>query len=259
MTTMRGTAAPPVTAPGTAPPPTTTPETAPPAPGQRRPWVRRRGELGDHVARLVGGLQARCLREPPDPEVVGALARLRRGIGQVPGFDYTLDHYLHVPEELLGHRPDNDAEPTDAEHAVHDAVTLYALHQQSRREPMHADRRGLGMAVAALVRATDGPEGVRRRFAALGTASTYAESIHHLRGLVTMLREQHIALDYGLLADDLRTLRQPGGRARVQSGWGREFFRSRPAAESADPHADAVPDTDPAPDAAGPTRHSEEN
>jgi len=90
----------------------------------RRPWSRRRRELGDHVARTVSVLQAQVLRTVPHPEAVSALARLRRGIGRAPGFDFTLERYLQVPEHLLGYQPPEDA--TDAEYAVHDAVTLYA-------------------------------------------------------------------------------------------------------------------------------------
>src|SRR5258706_8451625 len=108
---------------------------------------------------------------------------------------------------------------------------------------MHVDGRGLGQALAALVRASSGPDGVRRRFAALGTASAYHESIYHLRSLVTMLREHQVPLDYGLLADDLQTLRRPWGRAQVQAVWGREFFRSRPgAAKDTDESAKETPE-----------------
>lgn len=205
----------------------------------RRSWVRRRGDLGEHVARTIGGLQARVLSTVPQPEAVSALARLRRGIGRTPGFDFTLERYLQVPEPLLGHRPADDAEAADTEHAVHDAVTLYALHQQSRRERMHVDGRGLGQALSDLVRRSGGPDGVRRRFAALGTASTYHESIYHLRSLITMLREHQIPLDYGLLADDLLTLRRPIGRPKVQAIWGREFFRSRPSTDVDTPDTDS--------------------
>jgi CRISPR system Cascade subunit CasB len=205
----------------------TTIEAGPPdAPPRKVRGRMRRTGLGDHVARTAGRLQARLLSDPPQPQAVSALARLRRAVGRDPGFDYTLEDYLYVPDELLDTRKADTA--TDEEHAVHDAVSLYALHQQSRRERMHIDGRGLGRAVAELVRVSDGPDGVRRRFAALGTASSYHESIHHLRGLITMLRGQQIPLDYGLLAEDLCTLRRPGGRQRVQAIWGREFFRSRP-------------------------------
>ncbi|MBQ1028914.1 type I-E CRISPR-associated protein Cse2/CasB [Micromonospora sp. C97] len=202
-----------------------------PAPA-RRPWVRRRKDLGDHVARTIANLQARLLSDASQPEAVSALARLRRGIGRAPGFDFTLERYLQVPEHLLGYRPADDAEAADTEHAVHDAVTLYALHQQSRRERMHVNGRGLGLAMAELVRKSNGPEGVRRRFAALGTATTYQESIYHLRSLTTMLREHQVPVDYGLLADDLYTLRQPGGRTQIQSIWGRESFRSQPSTDT---------------------------
>jgi CRISPR system Cascade subunit CasB len=197
----------------------------------------RRTRLGDHVARTVGSLQARVLRNPPVPQAISALARLRRAIGRDPGFDYTLEDYLYVPDELLHTRQVETA--TDQDHAVHDAVSLYALHQQSRQERMHVDGRGLGRAVAELVQASDGPDGVRRRFAALGTASTYPESIHHLRGLITMLRGHQIPLDYGLLAEDLVTLRRPTGRQQVQAIWGREFFRGRSQTTTDPDHSNA--------------------
>lgn len=201
----------------------------------RKQWGRRRGDLGEHVARIVGRLQAMVLRTVPVPEAVSALARLRRGIGRTPGFDYTLEDYLHVPDEWV---PAAD-EPTDAEYAVHDAVTLYALHQQSRRERMHVDGRGLGQALARLAQVSRNPEGIRRRFAALGTGSSYQESTYHLRSLVTMLREHQIPLDYGLLADDLKLLRRPDGRPKVQAIWGREFFRSRPGTDVDTPDPDS--------------------
>lgn len=208
---------------------------------ERKPRSRRRNELGDHVARTVGGLQARALSTTPQPEAISALARLRRGIGRAPGFDYTLEKYVQVPPDLLGYQPTD--EPTAAEQAVHDAVTLYALHQQSRRERMHVDGRGLGQALAELVRKSTGPDGVRRRFAALGTASSYPESIYHLRSLITMLREHQIPLDYGLLAEDLRTLQRPDGRPQIQAIWGREFFRSRSTTDADTSATDTAADT----------------
>ncbi|MFC0530334.1 type I-E CRISPR-associated protein Cse2/CasB [Phytohabitans kaempferiae] len=220
----------------------TTVEVDQPADPARKTLSRRRKELGDHVARTIGVLQARALSTVPQPEAVSALARLRRGIGRSPGFDYTLERYVQVPRDLLGYQPPDEA--TDTEQAAHDAVTLYALHQQSRRERMHADGRGLGQALAELVRKSGGPEGVRRRFAALGTASTYHESIYHLRSLITMLREHQIPLDYGLLADDLTILRGPTGRPRVQAIWGREFFRTRSSTDVDAPAADS-PEEDP--------------
>lgn len=194
-------------------------------PPVRTKGMRPPGPLALFTGGVVAGLQARVLRQPPDPEATGALARLRRGIGAEPGSDYTLERYLCVPDEILGFVPAD--RPADTEYAVHDAVTLYALHQQSQRRPMHVPGTGLGAAVATLLARSDSPEGVRRRFAALGTASAYPEVIYHLRGLVTMLRGEEIPLDYGRLAEDLVALRTPTGPARIRAAWGRDFYRSR--------------------------------
>lgn len=212
-----------------------------PAAQKPRRWTRQRKALGDDVARTVGRLQAHFLAERPD--AVAALARLRRGIGRAPGFDYTLEKYLSVPDKLLGDLPKDDTKATETEYAKHAAVTFYALHQQSRREPMHVDSRGLGSAIAELTRASSSPDGVRRRFAALGTAATFDEALYHLRSLIVMLRDQRIPLDYGLLADDLKTLRSPSGHATMQATWGREFFRSKPS--STDEDTDTTEETKP--------------
>lgn len=223
----------------TAPPTETEPADTQPA-GRR---ARRHDRLGAHVAGVVARLQSRALRDRADPTAVGVLARLRRGVGRSPGFDYTLEEYLAVPPDLIRYAPPES--PADEEHAAHDAVTLYALHQQSQRRPMYLRGNGLGVAVSRLVDASSGPEGVRRRFAALGTATTYTETIHHLRGLTMMLREQEIPVDYGLLADDLLTLRRPDGQRTVQAIWGREFYRARPARR---PDGDTPESTEPTTD-----------
>lgn len=207
---------------------------------------RRYDRLGMHVAGVVFRLQSRILRDKADPTAVGVLARLRRGVGRNPGFDYTLEEYLAVPPDLIRYAPPES--PADEEHAAHDAVTLYALHQQSQRRPMYLRGNGLGVAVSRLVDASASPEGVRRRFAALGTATTYAETIHHLRGLTMMLREQEIPVDYGLLADDLLTLRRPDGRRTVQAIWGREFYRARAARRPDGATADSTETVDHTPE-----------
>lgn len=206
---------------------------------------RRQDELGRHVARRVSGLQQRLLAAAPDPNAVSALARLRRAIGREPGFDYSLEEHVGLSDEWLAKLGDRsrNGETTHSEHATHAAVTLYALHQQSQREPMHINGRGLGRAIGELAHKPGGAEGVRRRFAALGTAISFGEALYHLRSLIVMLREHKIPLDYGLLADDLRALRLPGGRARMQATWGREFYRSRQSqAASTDPTSGPEPD-----------------
>jgi len=68
----------------------------------------------------------------------------------------------------------------------------------------------------------------RRRFNAVMTASTFDEAVHHLRGLVTQLRAENVPLDYGMLADDLRTFQFPGGGDAVRRRWGRQYYQLRP-------------------------------
>ncbi len=123
--------------------------------------------------------------------------------------------------------------PTHEEQAVHDAVCLFAMHQQGHgaSSPMHRTGVSLGTAVRRLARAsglTDdeniATSPVYRRFTALGTSSTMAELLTHLRGLITQMRAEGIALDYAMLADDLSLWHWGESRDRVVRTWGRDFF-----------------------------------
>lgn len=209
---------------------------------QRRQVGRRRAVFGDHVAEEVDRLQAGYLATPARPTAVATLARLRAAIESTVNSSYAILPVTEVPEEFLRQdtaiagRPQLPVaadEPLPSERAKHAALTLYAVHQQSLRDRrMHRDGVGLGTAVALLVSASPNPEAVRRRFAALGTATTPVETVRHLRGLVRLLRDARIALDYGLLADDLRMLHRPDGPDRVRAWWGREHYRALNAARA---------------------------
>jgi CRISPR system Cascade subunit CasB len=129
---------------------------------------------------------------------------------------------------LLG----GDTEPSTAEHAIHAALTLYALHQQSKSAQMHQSGVSLGQAVRRLGQAQASEEATLRRFHALGTASSFEELVYHLRGLVTQLRgaTPPIPLDYGQLAVDLRQLQAATRAPAVRLRWGRDYHR-RPTSE----------------------------
>lgn len=129
-----------------------------------------------------------------------------------------------------------DDDPTTDEQAVHAALTLYAIHQQSRAQPMHRRGIGLGAAVRALGRVTGTEDAVRRRFEALGTAATFPELLHHARGLVRQLRSAGIALDYARLATDLRDWQDSARTSTTRLRWGREYHRvtSQDAATATD-------------------------
>jgi CRISPR system Cascade subunit CasB len=183
--------------------------------------VPARGRVGAVVDQQATRLQTTAMRGVPAS--VAALARLRRGVGKQPGelldiLEFTLDH------EFFAGRADGAA--SFNEYAAHIALTLFALHQQSKSQPMHRPGVGLGTALRRLGDGPDIPDPIKRRFRVLGTADSVAELTHHLRGAVQLLRAGDVGLDYGLLADQLVTWQLSGGPNRVRLRWGRDFYRT---------------------------------
>ncbi|MFI7122188.1 type I-E CRISPR-associated protein Cse2/CasB [Amycolatopsis sp. NPDC049868] len=164
---------------------------------------------------------------------VAALARLRRAVGKPPGSVFDVLDYTMAAEFVGDWRGDN---PSWAEVAAHHAMTLYSVHQQSQRKPMHVRDRTLGTAVRRLIPESEykPTHAVARRFAMLGTADSLSELIHHLRGIVQLLRTASIPIDYGRLTEDLVTWQRDGGPERVRLRWGRDFHLppATPPAES---------------------------
>jgi CRISPR system Cascade subunit CasB len=216
--------------------------------------------LAQLVDRRVRDLQDGYLAVPSKPRAVADLAELRRAASAAPGavpavWDLTSVPWVDAADPRLGE------EPTPEEAACHTALTLFAFHQQSRSRRMHETSVGgrasnsLGTAVGRLVEATrkspreapaaDRISSTRRRFNALVTASTRAELVHHLRGLIHQLNQREISLDYGRLADDLVYLDDPRRADRVRLRWARDL------AWSTRRRADEAPG--PTPDSSGPS------
>ena len=205
---------------------TTTPAPHPP------PALSRVGALVDQ--RLTD-LQNRFFHpHRQDPTAVAAFARLRRGAGKAPGDLLDILEYTTVPW------PVRTDEPSPQEWAVHVAMTLHAVHQQSGASRAHSRNGGdVGAALRRLHpgQSQDIPDPLLRRFRMLGTADSFGELVHHLRGAVQLLRAGGQALDHGLLADHL--VRWRTDPSSVQLAWGRSFFRTRrdtptPTADSPD-------------------------
>jgi len=211
-------------------PPATTSSTLDPLP--------RLGVVGSFVDVQVAALQSRFLRIPQDPGAVAALARLRRAVGKNPGAIMDVLEYTFTPELLRGH-PKDDPTPSPAEHAAHVAITLYAAHQQSKGERMHRRGRGLGAALRGLHPGDPGsiPDPITLRFRMLGTADSFGELTHHLRGVVQLLRIASAPLDYGLLAHQLLTWQNKPSHVRMT--WGRQFYRQNRADRDPGDPADA--------------------
>ncbi|MDX3055990.1 type I-E CRISPR-associated protein Cse2/CasB [Streptomyces sp. NE06-03E] len=190
------------------------------------------------VARLAAQMLARLQQgylADRSPEVA-ALARLRRGAGreagQLPDLWSLIDTGpLHVPPE--GARPLGERDLVRAEDALHVALTLWALHQQSRPTGMHQpdrqdSRRGLGTAVRRMMKPGEIDEPLRKRLVRAGTAADLATLSQRLRDIVVLLRREDIPLDYALLAGQLYAWQRPGGADIVRREWGRSFHAWHP-------------------------------
>ncbi|WP_405657623.1 type I-E CRISPR-associated protein Cse2/CasB [Streptomyces sp. RK9] len=228
------------------------------------------------------------------PASVAAVARLRREAGRDPHSTPTswgvddLEALTRLRDQAARRAEDDSADPASypmvswredvqvrEDRAVHLAVTLWALHQQSlREEPMHVHRWTLGRAARRLaegrtgtqdradstaathgadptgavsggkppaaVQDTDLSSSVRTRFVRIGTSTDVETLGVRLREMVLLLRAARIPLDYGLLAGQLDRWQQAAFRADVRREWGRGFHRVY--APSA-PDAEATPDS----------------
>ncbi|MFC0601004.1 type I-E CRISPR-associated protein Cse2/CasB [Streptomyces palmae] len=233
---------------------------------------------GTAVAQVIGPLQSGYQRD--DAWAVAAVARLRREAGRDAYGSPTAWglHHLEVLAELRERQRTTEPEGPGAgkaaaayfrsgpyvhqkdqelreDTAVHLAVTLWALHQQSLRdEPMHLAGWPLGRSVRRLAhgksgthdgrpaaagdadtaadtrgsapeRVEDVSEAVRKRFVRIGSASDTEVLATRLREMVQLLRRARIPLDYARLADQLVRWQDENTRDDVRRQWGRDFHR----------------------------------
>lgn len=162
-----------------------------------------------------------------DSVVKATLAHLRRGLGKHPASNPVTWEatFYNLPEELQG----KGSEPSYGEMAVHIALTLFATHQQGKdlnTHLMHKEGNSIGKAMGKLVKVKgrDSYEGIKRRFDKIVTADSLDELSNHLRGAVQLLRSEGIALDYGLLAEQLYRFQFVDNRNTIRLNWGRDFY-----------------------------------
>lgn len=170
----------------------------------------------------------RKLKDSPDESTVRAqLAKMRRGIGEQPGTSPELWGILfqNLPESLEG----KGNQPGRAELAIYMALTLYAMHQQSRSlrdENVNQPEIGFGQAVGMLVlKNPDSLEAVRRRFNATALAADIVELAWHMKGMVQLFRQKEICLDYVQLAVDFYLYQDLEKIPEIRLKWGRDFYR----------------------------------
>lgn len=145
---------------------------------------------------------------------MGRLAQLRRGAGKLPHEVPEL-WGLTGAERLYQDQTLTEAQAARAETASFLAVTLYALHQQSRpNQGMHSPGIELGAAVRRLMPPDKIDEPIRRRFIRVGTAGSPDVLAYRLREIISLLRRDSIPLDYALLAERLYRAQTPEGSRR---------------------------------------------
>jgi CRISPR system Cascade subunit CasB len=140
----------------------------------------------------------------------GALAALRRGLGQPPGTEREMYRYVV---------PWLPSEPRPQQESVHYLVAaLFGYH------PQGGGAGNLGRAFARTVAAGDNTTAVERRFTALLTA--HVEDLpFYLRQAISFLKSKEVPVDWHQLFTDLMAWDHPD--RYVQQQWARGFWARR--------------------------------
>ena len=179
--------------------------------------------LSNYVTRKVMSLYHQ--KDAGSSVATAKLAQLRRGAGTDPVSHPELWGIIFgenddTPDFPECYRGKYDA-PTRGEYATFNAVTLFALHQQARSQPMHVPGFRFGTAAGQLTLKTSES---MKRFDSLLKARSESARRHYLRSLITLLRSEEIAFDYGQFAQDYMQLLNPEKRDAVILRWSRDFL-----------------------------------
>ncbi|MDR2515221.1 MAG: type I-E CRISPR-associated protein Cse2/CasB [Christensenellaceae bacterium] len=183
-----------------------------------------RDEIGAFVARQIAEL------DKDEPYARASLAKLRRAVGKEPS---------ETPDvwgiTLSGGRFGDNALV-----AVHTALSLYAVHRQSKPRSMHREGQSLGKAARTLIlkeksKNRDNEDAITRRFNAIASAGDLAELSRHALGLVQLLRSEDVEMDYPRFAQALYGFTYAEARSGIRLNWGRDFYSSdKPEEEQQD-------------------------
>lgn len=159
-----------------------------------------------------------------------ALACLRRGIGKEIG---TIPNLLGLmlPEQPIGNYPRQEEQ---IERALYTALTLYAFHQQGVERCMSdglkeedtavSHRNSFGYAAGKLFLASGNEAGVQRRFNQVLTAKDLTELSVHSRGIISLMKQYSIAMDYPQFALDLYHFQQMDWHRKTILDWGKDYY-----------------------------------
>lgn len=109
-----------------------------------------------------------------------------------------------------------------SEEAAFAVLTMFGIHMQSATKPAHDPRTTFATACGQL-HALKSLNSIKPRVDAMLLTTSEKARLHHIRSLITLMRDKQIAFDYGRLAEDLRSLSYPHRRNGVLLRWGRDF------------------------------------
>jgi len=198
-------------------------------------------DIGRYVSGKVYPLQKSYLKAGVGgSEVRATLARLRHLDGSGPS------SWMMVGCELFSGLPEFGISAADDERAIRtiiSALSLYAVHQQSKMLPMaleltaesEEDLKRSGRFGRACRRCAnldpEGEKGITRRLAAIEAASDFDGIEYCIRALVLLLKAKDISLDYYALAHDLYLVQFDDRRDSVFIQWSRDYYAFRPKGE----------------------------
>ena len=191
-------------------------------------------------------------REQSPSQYKANLAHLRSSVATPPGAnpDVWGIEFSGLPASLAGTGADD---PTEGEWAVHLALSLFAVHQQSQDAAMYRRNNdespmaySFGHAVNRLTRVSKDGQGeelekgeMPARFAAFVTAESIEELAHYARQIAQQLRAAGIPVDYARFAGQLYDWQLPYRRNQVRLEWGREFAAFVDHSENKEQEAEA--------------------
>ncbi|MFG1967594.1 type I-E CRISPR-associated protein Cse2/CasB [Nonomuraea sp. NPDC049028] len=214
--------------------------TAPAISRRHRLNDERKKRLQQELDGLFKGRKDELLDDAP-----AILSRWRRGLSHspdtMPVLAMQIANVLSHPEER-----ETDREAQAWEAAVHYGLGLFAVHQQSQDRSMH-QRSGPSLGAAcrlltnhqaqALERREFSPatpqfetvnRGIVRRLESAMSSVSAAELVGHVRGLVPMLRQVPIVLDYVQFTAELAAWAHSPSRGPTALRWGRHFYAPFP-------------------------------
>lgn len=185
--------------------------------------MTKRSEVARFVAHRIGLIEHGS--SPGDAKA--ELANLRRGLGKQPGeLPELWGSFLEdIPGGLVG----KGKKPSAAENAIYTAMTLYALAHQGADPAIHSANQKditLGRAAGRYAGADETDrERMERRLKSILSSETVEDMGHGIRGIIQLIRDKDIRLDFPRLAADLYTYSFPEGKEQVRLEWARDFYR----------------------------------